>query len=187
MLRPLDKSDLEIILEWRNALAVRRSMYSRHEISWNEHQLWFKQMQADESKCWYLYLGKDDGPAGVVYFTEWNRLQDTAFWGFYANPTATQGTGMKMSLAALDHAFNKLRIQKLNADVLASNPKSLSMHKKVGFIEEGCFREQYFNGKERIDVIRLGMLAREWIKNRPRLETSITTLDTHAFHWCNDL
>ena len=180
MLRPLEKADLEKILKWRNATNVRQSFYSQHEISWDEHQLWFQKMQADDTKCWYLYLSKGDKPNGVVYFTEWVRAQGTAFWGFYANPNATSGTGMRMSLAALNHAFSKLTIQKLNADVLASNPKSLTMHKNVGFIEEGCFRKQYFNGKERIDVIRLGMLASEWAKNRQMLKTIISRLDKNA-------
>ena len=54
---------------------------------------------------------------------------------------------MKMSLAALDQAFNKLNIQKLNADVLASNTRSLDMHKNVGFVEEGYFQKQHSMGK----------------------------------------
>ena len=52
-----------------------------------------------------------------------------------------------MSLAALDQAFNKLNIQKLNADVLASNTRSLDMHKNVGFVEEGYFQKQHSMGK----------------------------------------
>ena len=87
---------------------------------------------------------------------------------------------MRMSLDALNYAFNELNLQRLNADVLASNPRSLEMHKKVGFIEEGRFREQYFNGKDRIDVIRLGMLASEWTKNSLALEARIAELDMFA-------
>ena len=180
MLRPLEKTELKIILEWRNALAVRQSMYSQHEITWDEHLLWFQRMEADDSKRWYLYFNKDNKPNGVVYFTEWHHLHGTAFWGFYANPRATRGTGMKMSLAALDQAFNKLNIQKLNADVLATNTKSLDMHKNVGFVEEGCFQKQYSNGEKRIDVVRFVMLASEWTKNRQMLQTSILELDVQA-------
>ena len=91
------------------------------------------------------FFYKGDKPNGVVYFTEWVRDRVLRS-GDLINPNATSGTGMRMSLAALNHAFSKLTIQKLNADVLASNPKSLTMHKNVGFIEEGCFRKQYFNG-----------------------------------------
>ena len=81
-----------------------------------------------------------------------------------------------MSLDALDHAFNKLRIQKLNAEILASNQRSLDMHKKVGFIEEGRFRDQYYNGNERIDVIRFGMLASDWLQSSRELKSRIAKL-----------
>ena len=180
MLRPLDKADLELILSWRNAPNVRQAMYSQHKITWEEHQLWFQHLQADSSKRWYLYLNKDNEPNGVVYFTQWNAEQGTAFWGFYANPNAAAGTGLRLSLDALDYAFNELRMHKLSAEVLVSNPKSFEMHKKVGFAEEGHFREQHFNGKEYIDVIRLGILASEWPQSRSMLETRIVKLGLFA-------
>ena len=180
MLRPLEKTDLELVLPWRNDPAVRQAMYSQHEITWEEHQLWFQRMQVDESARWYLYLNKDNEPNGVVYFTELNASHSSAFWGFYASPDATPGTGMRMSLDALGHAFKELRIQKVNSEVLASNPRSLEMHKKVGFIEEGCFREQFSNAEQRIDVVRLGMLASEWPGCRQVLEGRISELDALA-------
>lgn len=176
MLRRIEEADLELILPWRNAPAVRQAMYSQHEISWEEHQLWFRRMRADDSKLWQLYLNENAEPDGVVSFTEIDAVQGTAFWGFYAAPHATRGTGMRMSLDALDCAFNKLGIYKLNAEALASNVRSLEMHRKVGFVEEGCFREQYSTGKERIDVVRLGMLLTEWPHNRLKLEERIDEL-----------
>ena len=83
-------------------------MYSQHEITLEEHQLWYESLQDDSSKRWYLYLNKDKEPNGVAYFTKWDALQGTAFWGFYLNPKAPVGTGMRMSLDALQHAFDEL-------------------------------------------------------------------------------
>jgi UDP-4-amino-4,6-dideoxy-N-acetyl-beta-L-altrosamine N-acetyltransferase len=154
-------------------------MYSQREIMWEEHLLWFQRMQADARKHWYLYLNQENEPSGVVYFIESNFDHAIAFWGFYANPNAIPGTGIRMSLDALDCGFNELGIQKLNAEVLASSQRSLQMHKKVGFIQEGCFRQQYFNGETRLDVIRFGMLASEWPQKRLSLEARIMELDLH--------
>lgn len=176
MLRPLKKADLELIFPWRNDQVVRYAMFSQHQITFREHQRWFERLKKDRSKRWFLYVNKDGVPNGVVYFTELDLAQGNAFWGFYTKPKATPGTGMLMSFDALDYAFNELSIQKLNAEVLASNPRSLKMQKNVGFIEEGRFREQYFNGKERIDVIRLGILESEWQQNRSALEAQIAEL-----------
>ena len=155
-------------------------MFTQHEISWEEHEVWFHRVQADESKRWFLYLNKNNQPSGVVYFTVLDPAQHSAFWGFYASPDATPGTGLRMSLDALDKAFNELALEKLNVDVLVTNSRSLDMHKKIGFAEEGHFREQFFNGEQRIDVVRLGMLASEWSGYRQALKARIAQLDAFA-------
>lgn len=180
MLRPLEASDLEHILPWRNAPAVRQAMFSQHEISWDEHHAWFCHMLADDSNRWFLFLNKNNQPTGVVYFMDLDTAQNSGFWGFYACPDATPGTGLRMSLDAIDKAFNELRLEKLKAYVLANNLRSLVMHKKVGFTEEGLLPEQFFNGEQRIDVIRLGMLASEWPVCRQALEAWIAQLGALA-------
>jgi UDP-4-amino-4,6-dideoxy-N-acetyl-beta-L-altrosamine N-acetyltransferase len=180
MLRPLEESDLQLILSWRNAPTVRQEMYSQHEISLEEHITWFQRMQADSSRRWYLYLDRSLVPLGVVYFTGLNQTSGNVFWGFYTKPEATPGTGIRISLEALHEAFDELGLHKLNAEVFSSNQRSLDMHKKVGFQEEGRFREQFFNGNEHIDVIRLGMLASEWPNSRQALQARIEKLDEPA-------
>jgi UDP-4-amino-4,6-dideoxy-N-acetyl-beta-L-altrosamine N-acetyltransferase len=173
MIRPLEESDLELILPWRNAPAVRQAMFTQHEISCDEHQAWFHLMQADDSKRWFLYLNENNQPSGVVYFTDLDPAQRSLFWGFYASPDSSPGSGLRMSLDALDKAFNELALEKLNADVLANNLRSLNMHKIVGFAEEGHFRKQFFNGEQRIDVIRFAILASEWPVCRQALKARI--------------
>jgi len=148
-------------------------MFTQHEISWDEHQAWFLRVRADESKRWFLYLNQNNEPSGVVYFTGLDAAQRSTFWGFYASPDAMPGTGLRMSLDALDKAFNELALEKLSADVLTSNSRSLDMHKKVGFTEEGYFREHFFDGEKRVDVMRLGMLSSEWPHNRVLLSSRI--------------
>ncbi len=175
-LHPLTEHDLELILPWRNAPAVRRAMVSHHEISLDEHRAWFERLQQDPSRRWYLFRDGDDVAQGVVYFTDIDAGQGTAFWGFYARPEAPAGTGLEMEFAALEMAFSTLGLHKLNCEVLASNPAVVNMHKKVGFTEEGRFREQHRDGADRIDIIRLGLLASEWAVCRERLRERISQL-----------
>lgn len=177
MLRPIEEADLELILAWRNKPAVRRAMFTQHEITMKEHQAWFSRIKNDSRNRWFLYLDKNNLPMGVVYFTNLDRHHKTAFWGFYVGPNAQRGTGMRMSLQAIETAFSDLKINRLNAEVLASNSRSLEMHRKVGFIEEGRFRGQFFNGRECVEVIRLGMLSDAWQQKRVALQTRISELD----------
>ena len=178
--QPLTAADLALILPWRNAPAVRRAMYHHHEISPEEHRAWFARLQQDASRRWSLYRGADGTAEGVVYFTDIDPEQGTSFWGFYARPEAPAGTGLRILVGALELAFDPLALHKLNGEVLADNPRSVNLHKKVGFREEGRFRQQHFNGEQRVDIIRLGLLAEEWAAQRPRLVERLRQLDALA-------
>jgi hypothetical protein len=60
--------------------------------------------------------------------------------------------------------------------VLNDNPRSLYLHKKVGFIEEGHFREQRLVGSDRIEIIRLSQLGSEWLDHREKLQRRVSQL-----------
>lgn len=177
-LQPLTEAERDLILPWRNAPEVRRQMYTQHEITPEEHRAWFERMNSDPCARWYLYRDANGEPTGVVYFTDIDPAQQSAFWGFYASPNAPAGTGKRMEYLALENAFDYLDLKKLNCEVLTSNVPVINLHKKCGFTEEGRFREQFFDGEQRVDIVRLGMLAREWSEHRERLRERIEQLDT---------
>lgn len=176
-LRPLAESDLLTMLEWRNAPSVRENMYTKHEISEAEHRNWFARQKNDEHSRWYIYEDEMSKPQGVVYFTQYQLEQRNSFWGFYAGQNAKPGLGACMELDALDHAFTSLGLHKLNCEVIATNNKVVNLHKKFGFKEEGVFRDVHFNGKEFIDVIRLGILSSEWLNKRAEIIGRIARLN----------
>lgn len=179
-LYPLSESDLDLILPWRNAPAVRQASFTHHEITPAEHRAWFQRQQQNPCARWYLYRDAAGTPQGVVYFTALDPAQRTGYWGFYARPEATPGTGTRILYAALELAFGELNLHKLNGEALASNTASVNLHKKVGFTQEGIFRDQHFDGTRHIDIIRLGMLASEWPLHRERLRARLDQLDALA-------
>jgi hypothetical protein len=76
--------------------------------------------------------------------------------------------------------IGELALHKLNGEVLADNERSIHLHKKVGFTEEGRFREQHDDGANRIDIVRVGLLASEWPTHRERLQARIAQLERLA-------
>lgn len=176
-LRLMNKEDLQLVLSWRNSPEVRKNMYTHHEISWSEHVAWFDSVKDNQKSLWYMYLGIENTPQGVIYFTQYDNQQRNAFWGFYSGSDAPLGTGIRMEYTALDHAFSQLNLHKLNCEVLESNLKVINMHKKVGFREEGVFRDFHFNGVAFENVIRLGLIEAEWESNRQKL---IDRIENHG-------
>lgn len=172
-LRAISEIDLPLILVWRNSPEVRMSMYSKHEISEAEHRAWFARMQKSDNSFWYIYENEDGVRNGVVYFTDYQEKNHSAFWGFYTKPGAAPGTGTKLGLDAINEAFLEKKLHKLNAEVLSDNTKSIKFHKKLGFKEEGFFRDHYFNDGSYVDVLRFGMLSSEWVEKKAELESHI--------------
>lgn len=168
-LRALTEADLMMILAWRNAPAVRASMYSAREITEEEHRNWFARSQSDPAARWFVHCADDGAPRGVVYFTDFRPVNRSSFWGFYAAPDAPPGTGTRLGIDALDEAFGPMALHKLNAEVLGSNRRSLDFHRKLGFQDEGLFRDFHRVDDHFVDVARFGMLASEWSAHRSSL------------------
>ena len=87
-LRPLQESDLEMVLSWRNSERVRANMYTDHIISLEEHQTWFKKIK-DEPTVDYLICEFQNHPIGLVNFTNIDKNNNKCYWGFYLGETTT--------------------------------------------------------------------------------------------------
>jgi len=83
---------------------------------------------------------------------------------FIARDEHGKGYGTIALKAIIDYGFNRLNLYRLEAEVVENNTASLKMAQRQGFIEEGRLREAKFvNGKYH-DLIRFGMLKREYSK-----------------------
>lgn len=160
-LRPMTESDLEQVLQWRNHLEVRRYMYTSHEIRLEEHRNWF--INAAANPAIELLIYEQGGMAqGFVNITR-TRCPEVADWGFYLAPDALKGSGRELGKQALNYAFEELNLHKVCGQALGFNDRSISFHKKLGFVEEGRLRQQHFDGNEFHDVVCFGILKTEWL------------------------
>jgi len=156
----MTEADLEPVLQWRNHAEVRRYMYTTHEISLEEHRKWF--INASTNSATELLIYEQEGIAqGFVNITR-TRCLEVADWGFYLAPEAAKGSGRELGAQALNYAFKQLGLHKVCGQALGFNERSITFHKKLGFIEEGRLREQHFDGHQFHDVVCFGLLNREW-------------------------
>lgn len=164
-LRDINQQELELMLSWRNAPNVRANMYTRHEISMDEHLAWWARTQQRDDQRYFMFEA-DDMPLGIVGFTGIDKASQNSSWAFYASPEAPKGTGSKMEFLALECAFSELELHKLHCEVLAFNAPVIKLHQKFGFSVEGILREHHKIDQEFIDIYRLGLLATEWAEKR---------------------
>ncbi|WBS02786.1 UDP-4-amino-4,6-dideoxy-N-acetyl-beta-L-altrosamine N-acetyltransferase [Pseudoduganella sp. SL102] len=163
-----DAAGLERIRELRNAPSVREHMYSDHEITADEHARWLDSLRGNEAQlAWVvLYHGSIEGLVSLSAIRPRHR---SAEWAFYLSPEMQgKGVGGVVEFLLLDLAFGACALEKLNCEVLATNPKVIAMHQKFGFTLEGTRRANVIKAGQRIDVALLGILAGEWQIQRPR-------------------
>ena len=173
LLRNIEVCELEMIRKWRNAPEVRENMYNRHEISEEEHLMWWENKEKSTSEQYLIYVNRYDEVVGVVSFNKIDKLNANAYWGFYLSDKSRRGDGAFAECMAIEYAYNGLDLHKLNCEVFMFNSSVIKMHKKYGFIEEGVFKENHLYEGKYIDITRLGLLKDEWSNNLHRIESKL--------------
>jgi UDP-4-amino-4,6-dideoxy-N-acetyl-beta-L-altrosamine N-acetyltransferase len=159
-IRLMRSTDLDLVLAWRNHPDVRRYMFTKHEITMEEHLRWFEHSAQDKEKYLLIY----EPYANPVGFIQFSKLPGSAVadWGFYAAPDAAKGSGRQLGLGALDYAFCHLNLHKVCGQALAFNEPSIRFHRALGFHQEGLIRDQHFDSQQYHDVLCFGLLRSEW-------------------------
>lgn len=160
-LRQMTNLDLKKILELRNHTEIRRYMLTQHQISLEEHTLWFDRASKNPGID-LLVFELDKVCCGFVQLKE-TSYHGVVDWGFYVAPDAAKGTGRKLGLATLNYAFKKENLHKICGQALHWNQPSIKFHKSLGFAQEGILRNQHFDGATFHNLICFGMLKQEWL------------------------
>ena len=178
-LRPMEEKDLLLVLSWRNKPSIRSAMYTEHEISLEEHKLWFCKTQQKGYGGKHFIFCLDEHPLGVVNFTAISREHKRLNWGFYlGEEEAPRGSSSVMGFLALREAFENMQMHKVVGEVLENNEKSLRYHQRLGFLQEGCLKEHIFKEKEGyLDVVCFGYLSKQWEKIKQILLNELEEMD----------
>jgi ribosomal-protein-alanine N-acetyltransferase len=117
----------------------------------------------------FLVVRNDDGAlAGVINFSEIVRgAFHSAYVGYYAFVQLAGDGYMTEGFAlALDFAFRRLALHRVEANVQPANRRSIALVSRLGFEREGYSRRYVkISGRWR-DHVRFAMLAEDWRTRR---------------------
>lgn len=163
-LRHATDDDLVRVLEWRNSQKVRLTMYNDQIISVDQHVIWFERMLKDDAIV-FLICEYEGAPVGLVNFTNLDHKNSRCDWGFYLGADSLpRGAGTSMCRLGLQYAFTNLQMRKVCGEAFAFNTASIRVHEKLGFIQEGRFREHIYKNGVYEDVIRFGLLKDDFLE-----------------------
>ena len=183
---PFGDQHLDMVRIWRNNPEVRENMYTNHEIGKKEHEQWFNELLTDSSRKFFIFELNGE-PSGVIGFTQIDQVSNSASWLFYSGDTSKRGVGSLMETTALDYAFDEMKLNKLNCEVLEFNDAVIRFHRKHGFKIEGIFKRQYFKHEKYWDIYRLAIFKKDWLLSKVSLENrmndsfKVGTQYTHEF------
>lgn len=161
-LHPVETEDVQFLQRLLNDPRVRAGLEANAPISRHEAREWLEDDRDDGRVDLLACVGGD--PVGSVTMKPPNEAWGVAEIGYFVDPDewgngyATAGVDLLAS-----YAFRERGLDKLTATVYETNRASANVLERVGFVHEGTFRKEAFVDGERIDGLRYGLLADEYL------------------------
>lgn len=167
-LRAIEKDDIEFILKWFNDSEVIENLQFYLPLTRMAEEKWFEKISLSQNDVVFLIeVEVEDGqfkPIGTCGLHEISPKDRVATLGIAIGEKDFWNGGYGTAAARLivEYGFCQLNLHKIESCVYAGNDKSLRMHEKLGFENEGLKKESVFkNGKYR-DIILKGLLRRNF-------------------------
>ncbi|WP_461255402.1 UDP-4-amino-4,6-dideoxy-N-acetyl-beta-L-altrosamine N-acetyltransferase [Treponema sp. R80B11-R83G3] len=166
----LDKETQLKVLEIRNEEYIRAWMFTGNKINADDHLAWIERLKNDKSQICLIIIDEDDKAFGAVNIKNIDKENKIAELGFYKSQNINEKGLMTKSLSTtIDYSFNNLGMEKIYSEVFDGNIKSLAIHKRLLFTEEGFLRLHKIKGGKRIGVHLFGLLKDEWETGKKKI------------------
>lgn len=163
-LRPLEKGDLENRVRWFNDPQVNKDLVIDERLDIQKTYEWFEQARKDQSRRDFIIETRQKYPIGAIGFRKIDKRKHSACFYIVIGEKAYWGKGIgteSLSLL-LKWGFSTLDLYKVWSIVIPTNAASLAMLKKLDFQVEGVLREEENVLGRQVDVVRLGLLRRQF-------------------------
>src|SRR5215467_15035627 len=157
-LRTFEPDDAETYRAWVNDPEIARLIDRSGPVKRSEHETWYRGIVASPTAAPFAVERLSDRRfIGLVWLFDIHArhrraevrivLGDRSAWG------GGYGTDALRVLARI--AFGPFDLEKLWADVLATNPRACGAFERAGFTREGLLKGDRAHDSGRVDVIRL--------------------------------
>ncbi|MFB6188852.1 MAG: GNAT family N-acetyltransferase [Halapricum sp.] len=161
-LHTVEEEDLDAFARARSDPDLRLPLCIDSPANRDALETFYEETISDDEGAWFV-AAVDDETVGAVMFTavdDSDGVGDLAYWILPEHQN--EGYGREAVSLLLDYGFEELRLNRAQADILATNEPSRGLLESLGFSQEGRFREAAFQAGTYVDVLRYGLLADEW-------------------------
>ena len=162
-LRPMEHSDTDNIIKWRNTEFVRRNFIYQEPFTRQGHENWIKTMIDTGKAVQFIICTREgDEPVGSVYLRDIDRNHNKAEYGIFIGKEQALGKGYGTQAARLmiAYAFDQAGLHKLMLRVLAENRQALGSYEKAGFVQEAYLKDEVLLEGRYKDIIYMAVINR---------------------------
>jgi len=178
-LRTIEEEDLEFLRDNVNDPDVREGLTTAFPLNAEQEREYFEERVSNDDEI-NLAICRDGEAQRTSDQSSGQRPRDTEIVGtiglhdleqraghcevglWLAPEFHGRGYGTEASRLVTDFAFRELRMHRVMARVLATNPASARVWEKLGFTEEGVHRDEAFTDGEYVDIRYFAVLEDEW-------------------------
>jgi RimJ/RimL family protein N-acetyltransferase len=169
-LRPIELADAPLCQRWINDPQIRTFVANTRPWSDLAERKYLESLvDAHDQVSLIVVLRESNRPIGLIGLRLINWTDRRADMGILIGEADSRGKGFgsEATTLLLRHAFETLNLHRVQLDVYEYNLAAVRCYERIGFIREGVLREHHFQGDKYHNVIRFGILAREFAQRYP--------------------
>ncbi len=162
IIRPLNQSDLERIVALHNNVEIKKlTMMHPFPVSLEMDKNWFDRVILDTSNK-EIYFAIEEKVtntfSGFSFLTRINWINRNCYFGIVLDPEyQNKGIGKETTKLLINYGFNHLNLNKILLEVIVNNKPAIELYRKIGFVEEGLLKQQYFSDNNYQDVLLMSI------------------------------
>lgn len=165
--RPIQKSDLETIMNWRMSPEVTAYLFTNPKLTIEKQKKWFESISKNQTvKYWIIEVNNE--PAGVINLADINYKSQTTTWAYYIGNTNLRSMQLAISLelSLYEYVFEKMNFEKIYGEVLSANSGVVKLHQLCGCRVENIVKDEVEKEGKKYDVTHLIITKDEWYQNK---------------------
>ncbi|MCF8009653.1 MAG: UDP-4-amino-4,6-dideoxy-N-acetyl-beta-L-altrosamine N-acetyltransferase [Halanaerobiales bacterium] len=166
-LREITIQDTDNILKWRNTKDVRQNLFTRNNITKDDHLRWLEN-KVEKGHCIQFIIFKSDEKVdfGTVFIKNIDNSNKKGEFGIFIGENNYRGKGYGRIAAELilEYTFNHTPLNRVYLKVLEENVGAIKSYRNAGFVYEGTLRQSYKYDNNFYDVVVMSILKNSWME-----------------------
>jgi RimJ/RimL family protein N-acetyltransferase len=169
LLRPVKRLDISYFLKWFNDQEIIQYLCLYLPMTEMYEEKYIEELGTTRAKSDVRFVveaieGTSTKPIGNCGLHEIHPKNHTANFGIVIGEKDYwgKGYGTEATRLVINYGFQELNLHRISSAAFAFNERSIKLHKKVGFREEGRLRQAMFKNGQYHDEVQFGILREEW-------------------------